>query len=298
MPKTKFGVGDNVSTDTGFSPYEGPLPKPGTVYPVEQKSAVLRLTGENAKTPGVEYIRSMWEITSGECKGFTTWHNVVPGDSEIQQSRVAQYMQAVCGKNSAPLVHDDIDDGGKITKVGTRNPVGIVAGMTFQRKKDSYGVPEGEEAVWKAESNDIIPGWKPKGKTAVVEDDDVEDEYEDEEEVEVEEEAPTAKPASRRRAPAKAAPAPEPDPEPEDEDEEVEEDEDDDAEEEGDDDQVSYDKASKLTLVELKKLAKEYEYEDSELNPFKGPAGKKKLLAKLVEDEIVAAEETEDEPPF
>lgn len=305
MAKTKFGVGDKVSTDTGFTPYEGPLPKPGVIYPVQQKSAVLRLTGENSKTPGVAYIRSMWEITSGDCKGFTVWHNIVPGESEFQQARIAQYMQAVCGKNSADLTHDKIEDGGKITKVGTRNPVGVTAGMTFQRKKDSFGVPEGEEPTWKAEASDIIPGWKPKGggnthplpdevedANEADEEDYEEDDYEDEGE---QEEEPAPAPTSRRRA--------KPEPEQDDEDDVEEEPEEDDSEESDDEEsddeeQVDYATAAGMSLVELKKLAKEYEYEDSELNPFKGPAGKKKLLAKLVEDEIVAAEEGDDEPPF
>lgn len=303
MAKTKFGVGDKVSTDTGFTPYEGPLPKPGVIYPVQQKSAVLRLTGENSKTPGVAYIRSMWEITGGECKGFTVWHNIVPGDSEFQQARIAQYMQAVCGKNSADLTHDKIEDGGKITKVGTRNPVGVTAGMTFQRKKDSFGVPEGEEPQWKAEASDIIPGWKPKGggnthplpdevedADEADEEDYEEDDYEDEEE---QEEEPAPAPTSRRRAKTEPEPEPEPDEEPE-ADEDAGEDEDG----EDADDVVSYEDASAMSLVELKKLAAEFEYTSEELAPYKGPAGKKKLLAKLVEDEIVLAEGGDDEPPF
>lgn len=312
MAKTKFGVGDKVSTDTGFTPYEGPLPKPGVIYAVTQKQAVLRLTGQNAKTPDVEYIRGMWEITAGECKGFTVWHNVVPGESEFQQARIAQYMQAVCGKNSADITHDKIEDGGKITKIGTRNPVGVTAGMTFQRKKDSFGVGEGEEPQWKAESNDIIPGWKPKGVTAPVqpeddelpEDDDLEDEedYEEDDEPEEDEveEEPAPAPVSRRR---KAAPVAEPEPEEEPEEDEVdEEDEPEDAGEdeaaEDADDVVGYDTAAAMSLVELKKLATEFEYTADELAPYKGPAGKKKLLAKLVEDEIVEAEGGDDEPPF
>lgn len=307
MAKMKFGVKDGVSTDTGFSPYDGPLPKPGVIYPVTQKSAAVRLTGDTSKNPGTPYIRSMWEVTSGECKGFTVWHNVVPGEADIQQARVAQYMQAVCGKNAADLTHDDIDDGGKITKVGTRNPVGVQAGMTFQRKRDTYGVPEGEEAPWKAESNDIVPGWKPKGGGNTMPlPDDVEDadedldeeDYEDDDvEEEEAEEEPAPAPVSRRRKAAEPTPEPEVEEEPEDEDD-VEEPEEDDADSDDEDDQVSYEEASAMSLVELKKLAKEYEYEDSELNPFKGPGGKKKLLAKLVEDEIVAAEGGDDEPPF
>jgi hypothetical protein len=283
MPKMKFGVGNNVSTDSGFTPYEGPLPKPGVIYPVVQKTAAIKLTGENSKNPGTPYVNTMWEVESGECKGFTAWHRLIPGEHEIQQTRIAQYMQAVTGKNMADIVHDDVEDGGKIKTIGGRKPEGVKAGMTFQRKKDTRNAIEGEETPWTAESADIIPGWKPKTKVEAEDEaepeDDVEDEIEDDED-----------------------------------DVEPEEEEDDDAEEEGDDDSddededsdeadedeeegVAYEDAVKLSLVELKKLAKQYEYEDSDLNPFKGPAGKKKLLAKLMEDEIVLPEES-DEPPF
>lgn len=286
MPKMKFGVGNNVSTDSGFTPYEGPLPKPGVIYPVVQKTATIRLTGENSKQPGTPYINTMWEIESGDCKGFTAWHRLIPGEHEIQQTRIAQYMQAVCGKNAADVVHDDVEDGGKITKIGGRKPEGVKAGMTFQRKKDTRNAMEGEETPWIAESADIIPGWKPKSPVEADDEaepeDDVEDEIEDDED-DVEPDA-------------------EEDDDAEDEDDVEDEDSEDEDEPEADSDEdeaegVAYETAAKMSLVELKKLAKEYEYEDSDLAPFKGPAGKKKLLAKLVEDEIVI-EDTEDEPPF
>lgn len=281
MPKMKFGVGNNVSTDSGFTPYEGPLPKPGVIYPVVQKTATIRLTGENSKNPGTPYINTMWEVESGECKGFTAWHRLIPGEHEIQQTRIAQYMQAVCGKNMADVVHEDVEDGGKVKTVGGRKPEGVKAGMTFQRKKDTRNAIEGEETPWIAESADIIPGWKPKSKVeaedeAEPEEDDVEDEIEDDEDEDVADEAE------------------------DDEEAEDEDDSDDDSEEDdesSDEEGISYAEAAKMSLVELKKLAKQYEYEDSDLNPFKGPAGKKKLLAKLVEDEIVV-EDGEDEPPF
>ena len=252
-----------------------------------QKAATIRLTGPNSKAPGTPYINTMWEIESGECKGFTAWHRLIPGEHEIQQTRIAQYMQAVCGKNSADVVHDEVEDGGKVTKIGGRNPVGVKAGMTFQRKKDTQNAMEGEETPWIAEAADIIPGWKPKSKVeaedeAEPEDDDVEDEIEDDEDVEEpeDEEAEDDEDDSDDDA---------------DEDEGDEEDEDDSDEEEADG--VPYEEAAKMSLVQLKKLAKDNDYEDSDLTDYKGPQGKKALLTQLVEDEIVAAD-GEDEPPF
>jgi len=279
MAKMKFGVGNNVSTDSGFTPYEGPLPKPGVIYPVVQKSATIRLTGENSKNPGTPYVNTMWEIESGDCKGYTAWHRLIPGEHEIQQTRIAQYMQAVTGKNMADIVHEDVEDGGKVKTIGGRKPEGVKAGMTFQRKKDTRNAIEGEETPWTAESADIIPGWKPKTKVeAEDEAEPVEDVEDDEDDVEPEEEEDD-------------------DAEDEGDDDSDDEDEDSDEADEDEEEGVAYEDAVKLSLVELKKLAKQYEYEDSDLNPFKGPAGKKKLLAKLIEDEIVLAEES-DEPPF
>lgn len=287
MPKMKFGVGNNVSTDSGFTPYEGPLPKPGVIYPVVQKSATIRLTGENSKAPGTPYVNTMWEIESGDCKGFTVWHRLIPGEHEIQQVRIAQYMQAVCGKNMGDVVHDDPEDGGKVKTIGGRKPEGVKAGMTFQRKKDTRNAIEGEETPWIAESADIIPGWKPKSKVeaedAEPEDDDVDDEIEDDE---VEDDT----------EPEEEDAEDEGDDSEEDEDGEEEDDDEDDSEEE-EADAVAYEEAAKLSLVQLKKLAKENDYEDSDLTEYKGPKGKKALLAQLVEDEIVAAEGS-DEPPF
>jgi hypothetical protein len=294
MPKMKFGVGNNVSTDSGFTPYEGPLPKPGVIYPVVQKSATIRLTGENSKAPGTPYVNTMWEIESGDCKGYTVWHRLIPGEHEIQQTRIAQYMQAVTGKNMADIVHDDVEDGGKVKTVGGRKPEGVRAGMTFQRKKDTRNAIEGEETPWIAESADIIPGWKPKTKVEAEDEsepeDDVEDEIEDDEEdAEPEEDEDEAEDDDDD-----AADDSDDEDSEEDDEDESEEDEDDSEEE---DDAVAYEEAAKLSLIQLKKLAKENDYEDSDLTQYKGPKGKKALLAQLVEDEIVAAE-GEDEPPF
>lgn len=274
MPKTKFGVGKNVSTDSGFAPYEGPLPKPGVVYNVEQKQAAFKKSGEKAKNPGVVYINSLWEVTDGECKGFTTWHRVVPGDSEMQQTRVAQYMQTVTGKNEADILYDKDEadpDTGKITKIGGRNPAGVKGRASFQRRRDNFNVVDGEEAPWTAEISDLIVGGRPKP-------DEVEDAEEDEEDLE------------------------EPEEELEDEDveegdEDDEEPEDDDSEEsDEDEDAVSYEAASKMSLAELKALATEWESE-LDLSKYRGPKGKKALLAALVDEEIVEAE-GDEEPPF
>lgn len=291
MAKMKFGVGDNVSTDSGFAPYEGPLPKPNVVYPVKQKSATIRLTGEQSQNPGTAYINSMWEITEGECKGFSAFHRVIPGNSEMQQTRVAQYMQAVCGKNSAPIVYDEVEDGGKVKTVGGKNPVGVTAGMTFKRKKDDYNSIEGEEPVYTAEPNDLIPGWKPKTASAhplpdavedaLEEDEELDEEFEEEDGDDVEEDSDEELDDDDH-----------PD-NPGDDDEEDAEDED--ADDEGD--ETSFEDAAKMTLVELKALAVANDYEDGDLAQYKGPKGKKALLALLVEDEIVSAPE-DTEPPF
>lgn len=283
MPKMKFGVGDKVSTESGFAPYEGPLPKPNVIYPVVQKSATIRLTGENSKAPGTAYISSVWEIESGDCKGFTAFHRLIPGEHEIQQTRIAQYMQAVTGKNSADVVHDEIEDGGKVNRIGGKKPEGVKAGMTFQRKKDTRNANEGEEPEMIAESSDLIPGWKPKAVVVEIAEDEVpadEEIEDDEEEAVVEEDDDDA------------------DEDSEEDEDDSDEDEEDDSEEEGEDELTPYVDAAAMSLVQLKAFAKENEYDPKDLLQYKGPKGKKALLALLVEDEIVAAEDAEDEPPF
>src|SRR6478736_2540250 len=290
MAKMKFGGGDNVSTDSGFAPYEGPLPKPNVVYPVKQKSATIRLTGEQSQNPGTAYINSMWEITEGECKGFSAFHRVIPGNSEMQQTRVAQYMQAVCGKNSAPIVYDEVEDGGKVKTVGGKNPVGVTAGMTFKRKKDDYNSIEGEEPVYTAEPNDLIPGWKPKAASAHPLPDAVEDAQEEDEELDEEFEEEDGDDVEEDDEPDA------------DEEEDGDDDSDGEDEEDSDDtdedvDDVSFEDAAKMTLVELKALALANDYEDGDLAQYKGPKGKKALLALLVEDDVVSAPE-DTEPPF
>lgn len=292
MVSMKFGVGDNVSTDSGFAPYEGPLPKPNVVYPVKQKSVTIRLTGDQSKNPGTAYLNTMWEITEGECKGFSAFHRVIPGETDMQQTRVAQYMQAVCGKNSAQVVHDKVEDGGKVKTIGGKNPVGTTAGMTFKRVKDSYNSIEGEEPVYTAEPNDLIPGWKPKKASAHPLPDAVEDAQEEDEELDEEFEEEDGDDVEDD----------EPDTEDSDEDDSDEEDADEEEDdEEADDedaaDETSFEDAAKMTLVELKALAVANDYEDGDLAQYKGPKGKKALLALLVEDEIVSAPE-DTEPPF
>lgn len=275
MPKTKFGVGKDVKTESGFAPYEGPLPKPGTIYPVEQKQASLK----RAKS-GTVYINSLWEVTSGECKGFSSWHRVVPGDHEIQQVRVAQYMQACTGKNEADILFeaDAADEEvGKITKIGGRKPQGVKSRASFQRKRDTYNVAEGEEAPWTAEISDLIVGGAPKSDEAEDLEEEEEDDLPADEDLEDEEDAE----------------------EEGDSEEEEDEDEDDESEEEEGEYGATFAEAGAMSLVQLKKLATEWESE-LDLASYKGPKGKKKLIADLVDEEIVEAEggAEDDEPPF
>lgn len=327
MPKTTWGANDGVTTDSGFGPYEGPLPKPGTAYEVVLKQASFKLTGDKAKTPGVQYVKTLWEITEGECKGYGAWYNLVPGEHEIQEIRIAQFMQAACGQNSAPFVHEPLEAGGKISKIGGKSIDGVKARMTFRRVAD-----RNDPSTMVAETADIIPlkGGAAKKVDAVLEEPVGESEDEDMEEVDEVMSWDDANAMSLtdlknlatsdydislpKKGVTKAAvlallveggyveepepeeePADQPAPELEPESPPVEPDVDEGNEE---DEAVSLEDAERMTLVDLKNLALDFEYEEADLAAYKGPKGKKALLALMLEEGVLEATAAEDEPPF
>lgn len=269
MPQLKFNELEDVDTEaSGFEVYDGPMPRPG-VY--SGKIKVMRVKiGNNSGNPYFSILIELNDTSSpekAETKGCPIWTNIVPGDAEIQQIRTAQLFMAICGKKGPAVVHDEIDDGGDVKKVGGKNPIGTEVRVNI--KKGSY---QGEA---RAEISSIIPG---KAKEEV---DDI-DEVDDEEEVE---EAP-AKKAPAKKAPAKR-PAKKAEPEPEEEEEEEEE--------SAEDEVITYSEAAQKTLIALKKLAKEAGYDPADLKEYKK---KEELLELLVEDGVVAEEVDEDEAPF
>lgn len=337
MPKTKFGVGSDVSTKSGFGPYEGPLPKPGVYYDVELKQCAMKIS-----QAGNLYVNTLWEVSGGECEGYPAWHRVVPGESEIQKTRVAQFMQAVCGKNEEDIVHDNPEDGGKVTKIGSKNPIGTKARMTFQRKPDTRNAVPGEEPPMIAEPNDLYPLKDvPKQRKAAdseddpwataapasTDDDEVEEEegfgatYEEASKMSLkelkalgedwgidEEDLPKTKAKALAHLVEEGIVEPEQEGEDEEEDE-VEEtpaasEPEPESTEDGEDDDEDSDDEDPVSLSDARamslaqlKALAEKWEVESDLSAFKGPKGKKALIELLVSEEVVEDLST-DEPPF
>lgn len=181
MPTLKFGHLDEVDTDSsGFEIYDGPTPKPG-IYTAKIK--VMRVKMSKAGNAYFSILTEFCDDSSAdkaETVGFPLWVNITPGEAEVQQIRTAQLFRAICGKKGPNVTHEDLDDGGKVLKVGGKDPLGTEVRVEVKRE-----VYEGES---RAVAQSILPS---KAKKEDVEEiDEVEEDEEIEAEVEeVEEEA-------------------------------------------------------------------------------------------------------------
>lgn len=242
MAKMTFDTTGVEARRTGFEPYEGPMPKPG-VYNATLKQARMRIS-----QAGNPYFNLMWELGPDANKaeknafiGCPVWQRVVPGEAEIQQIRVAQLLIAVCGKQKANVVHDEVQDGGKISKIGGKDPVGTHAKLVISRRTYNDEI--------QPEVDDILPWPKdeefPTGPAEAADaDEDEEEETESEDSDEEDEEDEDA----------------EDDEESEDEDDDEDEEEE---EEDDDEDDAAYNaRKSELEAMDraaLKKVAKSLE---------------------------------------
>lgn len=146
-------TGIDPNKPTGFEPYEGPVPKPGVYWAEIQvcKTAV-------GKDSGNTYFKVLYRLgpnadpAKNECKGAPIWDNVVPGEHELSQARLAQLINSICGKPKA--VFDVDDDTNEVKTVGGKKPVGtkvrlVVAREMYQgepqaRVSDVFPVPKGD----------------------------------------------------------------------------------------------------------------------------------------------------------
>lgn len=188
MAKMTFDTtGVDASSTTGFPPYEGEVPRPGTYY-AEIRSCRIAV----GKSSGNPYIKVLYVLAGDDknpkknaFKGAPIFDNVVPGDHEIQQTRLAQFLKAVSGKQKAVIDHDEVEDGGKVNKVGGKEPVGTKVKIVVQA--DSYN---GERTARVSDVFPLAKGEKfPTGVDPVEDEDEVaeEDETEEVETEEVEE---------------------------------------------------------------------------------------------------------------
>lgn len=131
MKVDSTGIDPNKSS--GFEPYEGPLPRPGTY------AAVIRNCRIRVSQAGNPYFNVMFEFADQQTpekqafKGYPLWDKIVPGESDIQKERVGKFMHAICGKVSGNVTHDEIADGGKVSKVGGKDPIGTKCKVVVTR---------------------------------------------------------------------------------------------------------------------------------------------------------------------
>ncbi len=220
-------AGIDPNSSSGFEPYEGPLP-PAGVYAAVIRSVRIRVS--QAGNPYFNVLMEFGDQTTPEkqkFKGYPLWDKVVPGESDIQKERLAKFMNTVCGKTSGNVMHDEVTDGGKVTKIGGKDPVGVKCKVVAQR-----GSYSGEPIL---ECRDLFPWPKdvdwPDGSGA--EDEESTEEIEDETDEDAPEEAEGDEPED---------------------DEEGDEEPEDEAEEEGDDEDEEDDGAFEARQAELAEM--------------------------------------------
>jgi hypothetical protein len=184
-------TGVDPKKSSGFEPYEGPLPRPGTY------AAVIRSCKIRISQAGNPYFNVLFEFADQvnaekqAFKGYPLWDKIVPGDSDIQKERVGKLAYTVCGKVKAVVNHEEVTDGGTVKTIGGKDPVGVRCKVVVSR-----GSFNGEPIL---ELRDLFPWPKdeawPEGspedgddseEMEEVEDDEADDEADEEEEVEEE----------------------------------------------------------------------------------------------------------------
>lgn len=240
------GSGVDVSKSSGFEPYEGPKPKPG-VYAAIVRSVRIRIS--QAGNPYFNVLFELADQTTGEkqkYKGYPHFEKIVPGESDFQKERVAKLLHLLSGKDpnkvDVNVVHDEVTDGGAVTKVGGKDPVGSKARIVIALGE----MYEGERQL---RISDLFP-W-PKG-TEWPTGEGFEDEASDDEEEldeEIEDEEPEDEESEEEESDE------EEEEEEEEEDEEGEEEEDDEADDE--EFEARQAELSSSTRAELKAILKE-----------------------------------------
>lgn len=178
-------TGVDPTKSNGFEPYEGPLPSPG-IYAATLQTIRVRISGNGNPYFNVGYLFGDQNSEAKQkVKGYMQWDKVTPGESDFQKERVGKLLYAICGKVKANVVHEEVTDGGLVTKVGAKEPVGTRVKVVIRRS--SYN---GEPTT---EVTDLFPWPKdepwPTGD-AEASDDDTEVEVEADEEPEPDEDEP------------------------------------------------------------------------------------------------------------
>lgn len=180
----------NVNEASGFAPYEGPVPRPGVYAAVIQVCRVKISANDNP------YFNVMVELAGqntpekNAVKGAPVWERYVPGPSDFAQEKVGKLLHTVSGKDpsvvNVAIVHDEVTDGGKVQKIGGKDPVGTRCKVVLRRGSDNSGDPV-------AEIQDIFPwprgeAWPGDSEPEEEADEEIEDEEPESDEDEAEEE--------------------------------------------------------------------------------------------------------------
>jgi hypothetical protein len=187
---------DPSKSASGFDAYDGPMATPG-VYAAEIRSMRVRVSNAGNHYFNVLFVLSDQKTAERQkFKGYPHFEKITPGDSDFQKDRVGKLLAGICGKVKANVTHDEVTDGGQVTKVGGKDPIGAKFKIVLRRDGEFNGEPQlaiGDLFPWpddepfpsKSSADDEE---EDEEDSEEEEEEDVEDEGEDEEEDEEEEE--------------------------------------------------------------------------------------------------------------
>lgn len=161
MPSLKRNV-SKAPDKTGFESYDGPNPpKQAKVY--RGRIKIARVREASTGTIGLNFLVD-FEAEKGspdaQYDGYPAWVTLWLSDKEPNQAREKQFYRAVGVPDNklddVNVVHDAIDDGGEIKKVGGRKVVGQIVKVDMQTERYN------DELQLKGDA--IYPAGKSKGK--------------------------------------------------------------------------------------------------------------------------------------
>lgn len=308
MPSLKRNVA-HAPDSTGFESYDGPQP------PLQQRMYRGRIefvrireasTGRLGINMLVKFLAEKGDKDNAKYDGYPAWVTLWLADKEPNQVREKNFYRAVGVPDdkleNVNIVHEDVEDGGEVKKVGGRNPVGRIVKVDMRTERYEEELQLRADAVYPAKESkaaDADPDESEEEPDEDLLEDAEESEEEWDEEARREELGEMKLPDLRSLASSDyeietkgkkrqalieeiiAHEAPEEE-EPEDEEEESEEEE---------EELPDYNKMSEMKVPALRKWAVENgDYDEDDVKGLK----KQEILDMLVEDELIE----NPEPPF
>lgn len=140
MPSLKRNVKD-AEERTGFETYDGEEPPKG-IYRAKIKSVKIREASTG--TMGFQVL-AILEAREGSAHskfdGFPAWTNIWLTDKEANQAREKAFYRSVGASTDGEtnVVFEDLEDGGRVKKIGGKDPVGAIVKVDLKRE-DGYGM--------------------------------------------------------------------------------------------------------------------------------------------------------------